>query len=186
MGKTGTPTPLERAQMAGAAGRLLLLDEDGQVPESMVCGSVRRQRPMVSDVDVLVTVPQGVSLSTIRMVGPETTVQEARFTEKQGVAVVFGVRLEFWACPPEHRGPMMQFLTGPADFNVWLRVMAKHRGQMLSQWGLFDENGDRLDPTGIGMGWGGAERLLFEALGVPYMHPEDRDDWRWRVAGGGR
>jgi DNA polymerase (family 10) len=61
----------------------------------------------------------------------------------------------------------MLYFTGPARFNILMRIKAKRRGLKLNEYGLWREDGT-LTP-GLK-----TERDIFAALNVPYKEPQER------------
>lgn len=124
-------------------------------------GSWRRGRLTVADLDLVLFVP---SLWRVEL--------PAGFrTERAGPMVIQGwledLRVDLWACPPDDAGPFLSYVTGPADLNVFMRGRAKAMGYRLGQYAL--EGYDGTVAT---------EADVADALGLPYLAPEDRDDWR--------
>jgi len=177
MGKLGAPTGLHRAEVAASYVRDSLLTLDG-IDDVLIAGSVRRQRPVVSDVDLVVVTDGVIDLTQYR---GSLDDHRIAFTPKGGVALIEGVRVELYLAPPGCAGATLQFVSGPGSLNVWLRSLAKNKGWKLSQYGLYDGHGKdavRLDrSTGDPYA---DEMSIFEALGVDYIAPEDRDEWRDR------
>ena len=170
MGKEGRPTPLDAATaVAGVVGDIWMTAES--VDKVIVCGSVRRHRETVSDVDMLVV----SRAATLAEVNPWS--ERWHCTDKQGWADMHDVRCEFWLCPPESVGPMTLFLTGPASLNVFMRRRAQQWGMRLSQYGLFDSTGERLDPA-VFVEEVQGEQALFAMLAMSWIAPEERDEWR--------
>ena len=64
-------------------------------------------------------------------------------------------------------GATILYFTGPADFNIKYRWMAKRKGLKLSEYGLFDRNTDQYLA-------GATEADIFTALGRPYKDPAQR------------
>ena len=58
-------------------------------------------------------------------------------------------------------------MTGPAKYNILMRMIAKKKGFRLNEYGLYDrESGDYVA--------GDTERSIFEALGMEYKAPTER------------
>lgn len=174
MGKLGRPTEVvEAAMVAGVV--LGLLKRDKAIKKAVICGSVRRARAIVSDVDIMVV----ADIPDLTALRPATW--DVHWTPKGGVAEIDDVRVELYLTPPHGEGCMLQFLTGPGEFNVYLRQKAKRLGMKLSQYGLIDSaTGERLDTFSDDPFFD--EIKLFEQLDVPWIEPHDRDDWRQIVA----
>jgi DNA polymerase/3'-5' exonuclease PolX len=65
--------------------------------------------------------------------------------------------------------PSLLFSTGPFELNVHQRRLAIDRGLKLSEYGLIDKAGNTLDVR--------SEEEIFEALGMKYMSPEERETY---------
>jgi hypothetical protein len=128
------------------------------------CGSIRRQKSEVADVDIVVTtetedydkvwatIPKGCEYETR---GPVSR----RFHWK-------GMKFDVRISKQRHRGAALLTRTGPAKFNIVMRGHAKKLGYKLNEYGVF--KGDRLLTDGF------SEQRIFEFLGLAYIPPEDR------------
>lgn len=118
----------------------------------MVCGSVRRGvKDVVNDIDVVVIPVDG-----------EKIVRKSISMDLEGVQVDVNVTTE------EAWGASILMWTGTKELNVKMRSEAKARGWKISQYGLFDrETGKKLA--------GRTEEEMFEALGLEYLAPAERE-----------
>lgn len=178
MGKLGSPTRLHKAEAVASSVVDQVQALDG-VEEVLIAGSVRRQRPIVSDVDLVVVTNEVQDLTIYRH-----TIEGIVWTPRSGYAMYDGVRVELFIAPPLCAGATLQFLTGPGSLNIWLRMLAKNRGWKLSQYGLWS-NPDPEDKKAVKERYDRStgdpyadERSIFEALEIDYMEPQDRDMWR--------
>jgi DNA polymerase (family 10) len=81
-----------------------------------------------------------------------------------------GLHVDVWACTRRQFGAMMAFATGPHTLNLQQRSAAKRRGYALSQNGVFDRaTGEQLDD--------GTEAGVYQALGLRWLSPDDRQKW---------
>lgn len=139
-------------------------------------GSWRRGRPTVADLDVVVftrdldsvILPLGyVAERRGRKISQGTLWLET----PDGNDVADQLAVDFWACSLENRGPMLWFITGPKDLNVYMRSVAQSQGRTLAQeyLSMFSLDKDHSD-----------ERAISDELGLVWIDPADRDDWRSR------
>jgi DNA polymerase (family X) len=160
--------PLGRAYPLGQEIAAALRKVRG-VTAAEPAGSLRRMRPTVGDVDILVAAPDS---------GP---VMEA-FTKLPGVVRVLGkggtkasiefgdgVRAQLWVHPPERFGTALQYATGSKDHNVRLRELALTKGLSLSEHALTrtDGQGEILCAR---------EADVYTTLGLVWIPPEMRED----------
>jgi len=130
-----------------------------------VAGSIRRKKSAVNDID-LVLIPadryavdrQMMELGRVKMAG----IKIARVE-------MDSITLDVYYATPETWATLFLIRTGSAQHNIRLATLAKKKGWRLhaSGEGLFDENGQRIA--------GDTEESIFEALGIPYQRPEERD-----------
>lgn len=60
------------------------------------------------------------------------------------------------------------YLTGSGAFNIWMRSLARNKGYLLNQYGLFKRDSGKLIST--------KEVEIFNLLGVDYIAPELRSE----------
>jgi len=137
-----------------------------------VCGSYRRHKPMVKDIDIVVTfdgkdaepnfnqvlVALGVDLTSVIKKGPS-----------QCSFMVSGFQVDLWTVPSESKGAAVLFATGSADFNIQMRGWLKAKGMKLNRYMLATADGKRLA--------GSTEEEIFKALGLKFVKPEDRTNF---------
>lgn len=130
-----------------------------------VAGSIRRQRPFPRDIDiVLVPRSQGQLASALQSLG------EARLGGKKLEERVYkGVQVDLYFATLETWATILLIRTGSKAHNIKLTTLAKKRGWHLyaSGRGLFNERGERIA--------GDTEESFFEALGLPYAQPWERE-----------
>lgn len=130
-----------------------------------VVGSIRRKKPFVGDADIVAVPMDGKDddlIGCFRALGASDG-----NGKKTASVVIDGIQVDLWLVPDESWGAALCFATGPKEENIRLRAIAKRRGWKLSQYGLFDQDGKVLA--------GQTEDGIYEALGLPYLRPEERD-----------
>jgi DNA polymerase (family 10) len=139
------------------------------VTEASPAGSLRRMRSTVGDLDILVAAKESAPvmeafttlLGVVRVLGKGETKASIEFGD--------GVRAQLWVHPPEKFGTALQYATGSKDHNVQLRQLALEQGLSLSEHALtrVDGSGEILCATEI---------EVYQALGLPFIPPELRED----------
>jgi len=132
-----------------------------------VVGSIRRQRPTVNDIDLLV-IPsnQGLLDCKLRDMG-------CRFGGPKIRRLVYprdmGAPVDIYIATPETWATLLLIRTGSTRHNVYLCKRARARGWQLKAdgQGLLDARGNRIA--------GDSEESIFEALGLPYKEPWERE-----------
>jgi len=172
-----------------SAGRILLgralpvaedvvaaLKERCSLKAVAAAGSLRRMRETVGDIDILATVePRGRK----RGEAGGRAVVEA-FTSLPGVAEVLasgdtkgsvrteqGLQVDLRVVEPESYGAALQYFTGSKAHNVKARGLAREMGLKINEYGVFE--GEKRVA-------GATEEEVYEALGLPWIPPELRED----------
>jgi hypothetical protein len=77
-------------------------------------------------------------------------------------------KLDIFRCPIELYIPMLLYSTGSKEFNIYMRSVAKRKGFLLNQTGLYNKNsGEKI--SGLN-----TEKSYFDFLNIPYKEPEER------------
>jgi len=133
------------------------------VEKMMACGSYRRGAQMIGDIDFVIIPKEGYTLPN--MLPPNEGVNWVG--ENKAQVIIDGEKVDFKVTTPAAWGATILYFTGPADFNIKYRWMAKRKGLKLSEYGLFDRNTDQYLA-------GATEADIFTALGRPYKDPAQR------------
>ena len=130
-----------------------------------VAGSVRRQKPTVNDIDIILIPSDLWNLSHELMgLGP------AKLRGEKLKRVNYnGVELDIYCATPETWATLLLIRTGSKESNIRLATLAKKKGWHLaaSGDGLFDEKAQRIA--------GDSEESIYQALGLPYQQPWERN-----------
>lgn len=129
-----------------------------------VAGSIRRRKPEVKDIDI-VLIPSNPELLSqeISLLGPLVL-----NGEKVKRVIYQDIQVDIYYATPETWASLLLIRTGSKENNIRLASIAKRKGWKLcvSGHGLFDENGDRIA--------GDNEESVYQALGIPYEEPWER------------
>ncbi len=140
-------------------------------------GSYRRKKPFSRDVDVMVVSEDPDILDKIVQLMQKKSVLHIYAQGKDKVAFLMEIieghtkkyiKVDIFRTLPENRIPMLTYSTGSKNFNIKMRSIAKRHGYMLNQMGLY-RNGEEV-PV-----WLETEKDLFDALGMKYLEPHQRD-----------
>lgn len=137
------------------------------VVQAEFAGSLRRRKDTIRDVDFLV----GVESITAEIQGRIRKVFAGAVIDAEGDrkirARLDGVQIDVLFVPIEQYGAALQYFTGSKEHNVELRKLAKAKGWLLNEKGLFDaETGAVIAQK--------TEQEICAALGVPFLPPELR------------
>ena len=156
----GTILPLARDIM----GRLERLSE---VERMSVAGSVRRQRETIKDVDILVISSNPQKIMDVFTGIPQVHEIVAKGATKSSIRTKEGIQVDLRVVEPECFGAALCYFTGSKAHNIRIRELAVKRGLKINEYGIF--RGDER----IG---GKEEEEIFEAVDLPYIPPELRED----------
>jgi len=139
------------------------------VVDAQPAGSLRRMRPTIGDIDILVAAKDSkpvmeavVSLPRVlRVLGKGATKASVEFTD--------GVRAQVWVHPPQEFGTAFLYATGSKDHNVRLREMALAKNLSLSDHSFLKLKGE-------GEIFCATEEEVYKTLGLPWIPPELRED----------
>jgi DNA polymerase (family 10) len=133
-------------------------------------GSLRRGRETVGDLDLLVTGAEaGAALDRFAAYSRVEEVLGRGENKASAKVGREGLQVDVRALPPASFGAALQYFTGSKDHNVALRTRAVKMGLKLSEYGLFRSDGDARVA-------GETEAGVYEALGLPWIPPELREN----------
>ncbi len=148
------------------------------VERAEVAGSIRRWRETIGDVDVLVGTEAGEDVVEL-FVGWDSVDAEIESGPEKASVRVGEIRVDLRVVGPEEFGSALQYFTGSKDHNVRLRNYAIDRGMKLNEYGAFDVSDVEDEESGQRVGErvaGETEAGMYEALGLPWIPPELRED----------
>jgi DNA polymerase (family 10) len=136
-------------------------------------GSLRRMRDTIGDVDILAVAADPAALMATFRELPLAAEVIASGDAKTSIRTADGIQADLRVVPEGSWGAALLYFTGSQAHNVRLREMAIHRGQKLSEYGVFDAG------TGADSGAllaAATEEEVYQALGLPWIPPPLRED----------
>jgi DNA polymerase (family 10) len=132
-----------------------------------IAGSFRRGRDTVGDLDVLVEASRGAEASARFVRYPGVRSVLAQGPTRASVRLASGLQVDFRALAAESYGAGLYYFTGSKAHNIAVRTIGRRRGLKINEYGVF--KGERR----IG---GRVEQDVFDAVGLPWIPPELRED----------
>jgi len=146
------------------------------VAECALGGSIRRWRPTIGDVDVLVgsTDAEAVVERFADWEGLDRVIESG---ETKASAYADDVRVDLRIVDPSEFGAALQYFTGSKDHNVAVRNRAIERDLKVNEYGVFDVEDVEDDDQRAGeLVASGTEEAVYDALGMDWVPPELREN----------
>ncbi len=145
-----------------------LMDVPG-VTQAAFCGSLRRFRETVGDIDIVVVSDQpALVMDTVATLSMVERVL-GRGDTKTSVVTRRGTQIDVRVVAPHQIGAAMLYFTGGKGHNIKLRQRALARGWTLNEYALSEIDGGRIIASET-------EAEIYAALGLPYIPPVLRED----------
>ncbi len=128
-----------------------------------IVGSIRRKNLNPVDVDIVV-IPRNKSkvIEYLKRKG-----KYLQGGDKRASFNIKGVKVELYFATKKGWGAHLLTYTGPFQYNIGLRMLAKRKGCLLNQYGLFNKNNKKYIA-------GTTEQSIYNALGKKWKSPELR------------
>jgi DNA polymerase (family 10) len=166
---TDTRTPLGIALPAAET----ILNRLLELPEAhfgSVAGSIRRARPTIGDVDLLIASDTPVPIME-RFVGMSEVARILGHGDKKSsVELLNGLQVDLRVIAPARWGTALNYFTGSQAHNIRMRTLALERGLSLNEHAFtrIEDGAEILCAT---------EEEVYAHVGLQYIHPEIREDW---------
>ena len=130
-------------------------------------GSLRRNKPTIGDIDILVSSLDSKKIMKFFTEMPEVSRILVKGETKSSILFDGFLQIDIRVVPAESYGAASQYFTGSIEHNVILRKIAIKKGYKLSEWGLFDRKTNKQIKTKT-------ESLVYKKLGLKLIPPERR------------
>lgn len=132
-----------------------------------VCGSLRRRRETIGDIDILVAARRPEAISSHLLAYPDIDKVLAHGPTKCSFVLRSGMQVDVRIVEPACYGAALHYFTGSKSHNIAVRKLGLKRHLKISEYGVFrDER--RIS--------GRTEEEVFRAVGLPWIPPELRED----------
>lgn len=155
------------------------------VKQAEIAGSLRRRKETIGDVDVIVGVAKPSDMPVIAEAFtkfPQVDRVLGQGESKSSIVTESGLQVDLRIVPIENFGAALQYFTGSKEHNVKLRGMAQEHGLTLNEWGLYrisdyeKATKEPARPPACKPIASRTEAEVYDALGLPYIEPELRED----------
>jgi DNA polymerase (family X) len=143
------------------------------VVNAQYCGSLRRGKETIGDVDITVAAVDehagAIAEAVTKHVFTATVIQTGQ--SKTSVRTGNGVQIDVRVVPPESWGAAIQYFTGSQAHNVRVRELAVKKGMKVNEWGVYKLADGKEEKIA-----GETEEGVYEAVGMCWIPPEIRED----------
>ncbi len=167
-------------RLAGAEKRTLLVNAE-EVAEPLVehlkkskgikqitvAGSYRRRRETVGDLDILATCKRDSNVMDRFVDYDEIEEVVSKGTTRSTVLLRSGMQVDLRVVPEVSYGAALAYFTGSKAHNIAVRKIGVGKGYKTNEYGIF--KGEKRIA-------GKTEEEVYEAVGLPYIEPELRED----------
>ncbi|GAI18354.1 unnamed protein product, partial [marine sediment metagenome] len=138
-----------------------------EIEKINVCGSVRRMKETIGDVDFLVVTENPEKVMNFFCSQPEVIKIWGKGSTKSSIRLKHGFDVDLRVVPRKSYGSALQYFTGSKEHNIHLRKIAIDKGFKLNEYGLFRDSK---------MIAGKTEEEIYKVLGMKCPPPEIREN----------
>ncbi len=113
------------------------LRQSDLVTEAAYCGSLRRGKETIGDLDLLATGPDPAAIMNLFTSLPAVTGVPVRGSTKSSIHTREGLQVDLRVVAADEFGAALQYFTGSKEHNVRVREIAVKQGYKLSEYGVF-------------------------------------------------
>ncbi|MFG0262651.1 MAG: DNA polymerase/3'-5' exonuclease PolX [Novipirellula sp. JB048] len=142
-------------------------------------GSYRRGRETIGDLDLVVVAQDRATAMDHFEAVPQRSQTIARGETKISIRVANAFQVDMRLVEADEFGAALQYFTGSQAHNVHVRRLAKEKGLKVNEYGVFKH----ADDSRVA---GETEAGVYEAIGLPWIAPEireDRNEFTWAKNG---
>jgi DNA polymerase (family 10) len=168
------------------------MEGEGALERIEVAGSYRRRKETVGDIDLLAVADDGPAVMERFTAYAKVAEVDAAGDTRGTVRLTNGLQVDLRVVPEKSYGAALHYFTGSKEHNVRVRSRGVERGLRISEYGVFrEEESSDSDEGGDGSGddspedrdpWSGelvagrTEEEVYEAVDLPWIPPELRED----------
>jgi len=146
-----------------------LLKNNTPVEKAMICGSLRRMKDTIGDIDILITSKEPIKVMDYFVSLPTVKEILAKGDTKSSIITQEGIQVDLRVVEDSSFGAAVQYFTGSKSHNVRLREIAIKKNFKLNEYGLFEIDTDKKVA-------GENEVEIYEKLALQFVPPEMRED----------
>ena len=137
------------------------------VAQVTVAGSFRRMRETVGDLDILVSAKPKSAVIHQFIIYDEVSEVLSSGPTRASVILKCGIQTDLRVVAPDEYGSALLYFTGSKAHNIAIRRIAQKMGLKINEYGIFR---GKVRIAGI------TEESIYQAIGLPYIPPELREN----------
>ncbi|WP_428267924.1 DNA polymerase/3'-5' exonuclease PolX [Haliangium sp.] len=170
LGLTGKDRRAPIADALPIARRIVAaLSELPQAERVQYCGSLRRFRETIGDIDIVVAATEPAPIMAAFVALPVVTEVLASGPTKTSVITHDGIQIDLRVVAPESFGAAVMYFTGSKAHNIKLRQRAIDRGWTLNEYALAHADSEEVIVSDT-------EEAIYAALDLAWIPPPMRED----------
>ncbi len=138
------------------------------------CGSVRRHKELIGDIDFLASSKKPANVIEFFTSQPGVVSVSAKGDTKASVILQGGIQADLRVVSDAEFPYALMYFTGNKEHNIVMRQRAIERGLRLNEYGLFKAKEETRDPKLLVRCK--TEEEIYQQLDLPYIPPELRED----------
>ncbi len=132
-----------------------------------IAGSIRRRKDTAKDIDLVAACEENSDIMTHFTALPDVQSIVMQGATRSSIILKNGIHVDLRAVSENEFGTALHHFTGSKAHNIELRTMASKQGMKINEYGVF--NGKQTIASK-------SEAELYQALGMPYIVPELREN----------
>jgi DNA polymerase (family 10) len=158
------------------------LKQNDLVEKIEVCGSYRRKKETIGDIDILIALKNSKINNQSQLINskeakevmdyflkfPDIDYIYGEGSTKTMIRLKNGLDVDLRVVDKESFGAALAYFTGSKEHNIKLRELAIKKGYKLNEYGLFDKNNKKIA--------GKTEEEIYQKLGLQFIPPELREN----------
>jgi len=146
------------------------------IKQAEICGSFRRSKETVGDLDFLATAHNPAAAIDFFCHLPEVKTILAKGPTKANVLLFRGLEADLRVVKPESFGAALHYFTGSKAHNIAVRKMGMEKGLKINEYGVYKIKNQKSKIKSLRKISGKEEMDIFKAVGLPWIPPEIRED----------
>lgn len=142
--------------------------------EVAIAGSLRRMKESIGDIDILATSKEPKKVMELFTALPQVATILQHGKTKTRVMLTSNIECDLRVVAPEEFGAALYYFTGSKEHNVRIRTMAVKKGFLVNEYGVFSSKYKAVSRKQRIAGK--TEEEVLEAIGLPWIPPELRED----------